>query len=289
MSFEPDGYLLTARDGPQLWFVGTRMNVKAGGAQTGGAFTFIEWSARPGSARRCTSMAAKTRRSTSSTARSASNAAPSGSRPGPGTHLLPRGIPHTFLVTRGPVRGLQVTARPGSRSTSRRQAAPRSGPASTRPIPTSRAWPPPGSAMATRSSAHGRAVTVTRCRLTTPRRPYRSSLASAIPDLPGASRLACTGAASPPPQGQGWVRRPGFPRPPGAGNFSPEQRSRLLSGWPRPRMDHRHEPAPQRGGSRLTGSDKPMPHQVHLPGRRCGGAVQLTRRICSFRVSRVRW
>jgi hypothetical protein len=48
MSLEPGGYLLTTGDGPQLWFAGTWMNVKAGGAQTGGAFTLIEWSAPAG-------------------------------------------------------------------------------------------------------------------------------------------------------------------------------------------------------------------------------------------------
>jgi hypothetical protein len=48
MSFDSTGYLLTPDDGPQLWFLDTRMNIKAGGAQTGGAFTLIEWSAPAG-------------------------------------------------------------------------------------------------------------------------------------------------------------------------------------------------------------------------------------------------
>jgi hypothetical protein len=32
MSFHAKGYLLTSADGPQLWFLDTRMNIKAGGA-----------------------------------------------------------------------------------------------------------------------------------------------------------------------------------------------------------------------------------------------------------------
>lgn len=48
MSFDPTGYLLTPADGPHLWFLDTRMTVKAGADQTGGAFTLIEWSAPAG-------------------------------------------------------------------------------------------------------------------------------------------------------------------------------------------------------------------------------------------------
>jgi hypothetical protein len=114
MSFERDGYLLTADDGPQLWFTGTRMNVKAGGAQTGGAFTFIECPRRPGSARRCTSMAAKTRRSTSLDGQINVQCGDKRFIVGPEDFtFLPRGIPHTFLVTRGPVRRLPITAPAG--------------------------------------------------------------------------------------------------------------------------------------------------------------------------------
>ena len=47
-SFDASGYLLTPANGPQLWFLDTRMSVKAGAAQTGGGFTLIEWSAPPG-------------------------------------------------------------------------------------------------------------------------------------------------------------------------------------------------------------------------------------------------
>ena len=66
MTFDPNGYVLTERDGEHVWFLDTRMTVKAGGAQTGGAFIF-----------------------------------------------LPHGIPHTFVVSAGPVRGLQITSPAG--------------------------------------------------------------------------------------------------------------------------------------------------------------------------------
>ena len=46
-SSDAGGYLLTPADGPHLWFLDTRMSVKAGVAQTGGGFTLIEWSAPP--------------------------------------------------------------------------------------------------------------------------------------------------------------------------------------------------------------------------------------------------
>ena len=114
MSFEPDGYLLTARDGPQLWFTGTRMNVKAGGAQTGGAFTFIEWSAPAGFG---PPLHVHGREDEAFYIIDGQISVECGAKrftAGPGDFtFLPRGIPHTFLVTRGPVRGLQITAPAG--------------------------------------------------------------------------------------------------------------------------------------------------------------------------------
>ena len=76
MSFDSSGYLLTPDGGPQLWFLDARMNIKAGGAQSGGAFTLIEWSAPAASAPLCTSMASMTRGSTSSTAANIQVSAP---------------------------------------------------------------------------------------------------------------------------------------------------------------------------------------------------------------------
>jgi quercetin dioxygenase-like cupin family protein len=48
MSFDPLGYVLTPNDGHHVWFLDTRMSVKAGGEQTDGAFTFLEWAAPAG-------------------------------------------------------------------------------------------------------------------------------------------------------------------------------------------------------------------------------------------------
>jgi uncharacterized cupin superfamily protein len=42
------GYVLHADEGTHVWFLDTRMSVKAGGGQTNGAFTFLEWSAPAG-------------------------------------------------------------------------------------------------------------------------------------------------------------------------------------------------------------------------------------------------
>ncbi len=42
------GYVLDEGDGESIWFLGTLMTVKVGGAQTNNAFTLLEWSAPPG-------------------------------------------------------------------------------------------------------------------------------------------------------------------------------------------------------------------------------------------------
>lgn len=114
MTFDPRGYVLTEQDGEHLWFLDTRMTVKAGGAQTGGAFTFLEWTAPEGFGppRHIHGVEDEAfyildgellvecgdRRSTA----------------GPGSFVfLPHGIPHAFVVTAGPVRGLQITSPAG--------------------------------------------------------------------------------------------------------------------------------------------------------------------------------
>ena len=129
MSFEPDGYLLTAADGPQLWFVGTRMNVKAGGAQTGGAFTVIEWSAPAGFG---PPLHVHGREDEAFYILDGQISVQCGAKrftAGPGDFtFLPRGIPHTFLVTRGPVRGLQITAPAGFEQFIAEAGSPAQGP-----------------------------------------------------------------------------------------------------------------------------------------------------------------
>jgi hypothetical protein len=57
MSFDPKGYALSAEDGTAVWFLDTRMTVKAGGDETNGQ---PPW----GSDRRRTGTTARTRRST---------------------------------------------------------------------------------------------------------------------------------------------------------------------------------------------------------------------------------
>lgn len=42
------GYALPAGEGRAIWFLGTRMTVKAGAAETGGAFTLVEQELPPG-------------------------------------------------------------------------------------------------------------------------------------------------------------------------------------------------------------------------------------------------
>ncbi len=48
MSFDERGYVLGAGEGTDSWFLDTRMTVKAGFAQTGGAFTLLEFAAPVG-------------------------------------------------------------------------------------------------------------------------------------------------------------------------------------------------------------------------------------------------
>jgi mannose-6-phosphate isomerase-like protein (cupin superfamily) len=114
MSSDERGYVLGAGEGTDCWFLDTRMTVKAGSAQTGGAFTFLEFSAPVGFG----------------PPRHVHHVEDEGfyvldgelvvecgdrrwtADPG-GFVLLPHGIPHVFVVTRGPVRALQITSPAG--------------------------------------------------------------------------------------------------------------------------------------------------------------------------------
>ncbi|WP_291418013.1 quercetin 2,3-dioxygenase [Actinophytocola sp.] len=113
MTFDPAGYVLAEQDGEHVWFLDTRMTVKAGGDQTGGAFTLLEWAPQGFGPPRHIHEAEDEafyildgelvvdcgeRRSVA----------------GPGAFVfLPRGIPHSFVVSAGPVRGLQITSPAG--------------------------------------------------------------------------------------------------------------------------------------------------------------------------------
>jgi quercetin dioxygenase-like cupin family protein len=114
MNMDASGYLLTPADGPQLWFLDTRMAVKAGTEQTGGAFAFIEWSAPAGFGPPLHQHDAEDEAFYLLAGQITANCGDRQWTAGPGDFVfLPRGIPHTFLVSDGPAHGLQITAPAG--------------------------------------------------------------------------------------------------------------------------------------------------------------------------------
>lgn len=113
--FDARGYALAAGEGEATWFLATLMTVKAGGAQTGNAFTLLEWQAPPGfgppphihhnedeafyvlEGALTVTCGDRTWRAE------------------PGSFVwLPRGIVHSFVVDgNSPLKGLQITAPAG--------------------------------------------------------------------------------------------------------------------------------------------------------------------------------
>lgn len=136
MSFDPQGYVLRAGDGPHMWFLDTRMSVRAGGEQTGGAFTLLEWSAPAGFGppRHC-----HDREDEAFYLLEGGIEVDCGDRhwaAGPGDFVfLPRGIPHAFTVSDGPVRGLQITAPAGFEQFIAEVGRPAEGPGLPPPAP----------------------------------------------------------------------------------------------------------------------------------------------------------
>jgi quercetin dioxygenase-like cupin family protein len=114
MSFDPSGYVLTADGADALWFVDTRMTVLAGGDQTRGNFTLLEWEAPAGFG---PPRHVHRHEEEAFYLLDGEMTVQCGDREwavGPaGFVFLPRGIPHAFVVTRGPVRGLQINAPSG--------------------------------------------------------------------------------------------------------------------------------------------------------------------------------
>jgi mannose-6-phosphate isomerase-like protein (cupin superfamily) len=114
MSFDPRGYVFTADKGHHVWFLDTRMSVKAGGDQTGGSFTFLEWAAPLGFG---PPRHVHHREDEAFYLLDGEITVECGDRQwiaGPGDFVfLPHGIGHSFVVSRGPVRGLQVTSPAG--------------------------------------------------------------------------------------------------------------------------------------------------------------------------------
>src|SRR5579884_2179089 len=121
------GYHLAPSEGPATWFLDTLMTVKAGGEQTTNAFTLLEWMAPPGfgpprhihhtedeafyvlEGAMCVTCGDDSWEATAGS-----------------FVFLPRGIPHSFLVTSEmPIRGLQITAPPASSASSQGSAGQR--------------------------------------------------------------------------------------------------------------------------------------------------------------------
>jgi mannose-6-phosphate isomerase-like protein (cupin superfamily) len=145
MSFDERGYVRGAGEGTDSWFLDTRMTVKAGFAQTGGAFTLLEFAAPVGFGppRHVHHVEDE-----GFYVLDGELVVECGDRrwaAGPGGFvLLPRGIPHVFVVTRGPVRGLQITSPAGFEDLVAEIGRPPTGPG------------PPGAQRARRATPRGR-------------------------------------------------------------------------------------------------------------------------------------
>jgi quercetin dioxygenase-like cupin family protein len=114
MSFDTRGYVTSADTGDSLWVVDSRMTVLAGGDQTGGAFTLLEWAAPRGFG---PPRHIHHQEDEAFYLLDGEMAVECGDRDwtvGPGDLVfLPRGIAHAFVVSKGPVRGLQLTSPAG--------------------------------------------------------------------------------------------------------------------------------------------------------------------------------
>jgi len=111
MSFDPRGYVMNQGDGDPKWFLDCRMTVVAGGEQSMGALTVIEWSAPVGFA---PPMHIHHNDDEAFYVLDGELTLSTGATAGPGAFVfLPRGIAHTFVVSGGPLRGLQITAPAG--------------------------------------------------------------------------------------------------------------------------------------------------------------------------------
>ncbi len=114
MSFDPDGYVLSADGGDALWFLDTRMTVKAGAAQTGGAFTVLEWAAPTGFGPPQHVHHVEDEAFYLLQGEMAVTCGDRSWTTGPGSFVfLPHGIAHAFIVSDGPARGLQITSPAG--------------------------------------------------------------------------------------------------------------------------------------------------------------------------------
>lgn len=110
MSFDPKGYTLSVEDGTHLWFLGTRMAVKAGRCADRRRLHIPRVD---GTGRLRATIARHDRGDEAFYLIDGIIEVTCGDKQwtvGPGGFvLLPRGIPHSFVVSAGPVRGLQIT------------------------------------------------------------------------------------------------------------------------------------------------------------------------------------
>lgn len=114
MTFDPAGYVLDEDAGDPVWFLDTRMTVKAGGEQTNGAFTFLEWSGPEGFGPPRHIHHGEDEAFYLLDGEMTVECGDRVMTAGPGAFVfLPREIPHSFVVTAGPARGLQITAPAG--------------------------------------------------------------------------------------------------------------------------------------------------------------------------------
>jgi len=112
---DQQGYVLGPGKGTSdLWFLDTRMTVKVGGAQSGDAFTLIEWSGPQGFGPPRHVHAVEDEVFVVLDGEMVIECGDGRWTAGPGsTAFLPHGVPHVFVVSRGPVRVLQLTAPAG--------------------------------------------------------------------------------------------------------------------------------------------------------------------------------
>ena len=149
------GYVLGAGAGDTRWFLDTRMTVKAGSAHTGGALTVIEWSAPVGFGPPRHVHQAEDEMFYVLEGELVVECGDQRWTAGPGDFVfLPRGVPHVFVVARGPVHGLQLTTPAGFEAFVEEVGRlPEGRDCPSRRYPTCRGWWRPACATGTTSSA----------------------------------------------------------------------------------------------------------------------------------------
>lgn len=114
MSLDARGFVLGPDEGTATWFLDTRMTVKAAGAQTGGAFTLLDWQAPVGFGPPTHVHAQEDEAFYLLDGELAVRCGDQSWTAGPGSFVfLPHQVEHCFVVTSGPAHGLQLTTPSG--------------------------------------------------------------------------------------------------------------------------------------------------------------------------------